>query len=524
MRSRPKKESSPRGSKSRRIRRSCSHSFRNTSWTISSTVAGDGSLTHMRHTRSATSEASGTERRTNSSHCAASAERAQAFARSLTEMRASFIAGDQFTARLTLAMACQTAPLCAVTRERQWISNLCYHPAKRLHTKEREPGMQTHLRPMSLGEILDRTAQLYRTNFILFAGIAAVYAGVLLVINLAQIGVQQLLTHAHMARELPWVTLAFLVLIVPVIIICAGASVAANNRAVAWVNLDQPATIRGAYSSILPRLGRYLWLMTIAAFVIYIPFVVLFTAYFVFLFAYARPQGLFAQGGANASPQAAIVLGLVSVGFAVLAVGALVYAVLMALRYSLAIPASVIEDLPARKALRRSIDLSKGSRGRIFVLGLLISVIQVGLAMVSQIFFLVAMFIAVKHHTQLPVWLQILQQIVGFFTNSFIGPMYATGLTLFYYDQRVRKEGYDIEWMMEAAGMSVPPAVTAAEPGVGAPEQSAPDLASTIWEPKPSVSEPVLSVPVDLSSETWEPKPEPAQQTGQPDPPETPHG
>ena len=40
---------------------------------------------------------------------------------------------------------------------------------------------------------------------------------------------------------------------------------------------------------------------------------------------------------------------------------------------------------------------------------------------------------------------------VAFATNSVIGPMYATGLTLFYYDQRVRKEGYDIERMMEHA-------------------------------------------------------------------------
>jgi hypothetical protein len=48
--------------------------------------------------------------------------------------------------------------------------------------------MQTTLRPMSLGEILDRTAQLYRTNFALLVGIAAVYAGTLLVLNLVQIG------------------------------------------------------------------------------------------------------------------------------------------------------------------------------------------------------------------------------------------------------------------------------------------------------------------------------------------------
>ena len=34
-----------------------------------------------------------------------------------------------------------------------------------------------------------------------------------------------------------------------------------------------------------------------------------------------------------------------------------------------------------------------------------------------------------------------------------IGPIYSIGLTLFYYDQRIRKEGYDIEWMMQAAGL-----------------------------------------------------------------------
>ena len=45
-------------------------------------------------------------------------------------------------------------------------------------------------------------------------------------------------------------------------------------------------------------------------------------------------------------------------------------------------------------------------------------------------------------------------QVAGFLINTFIGPIYSTGLTLFYYDQRVRKEGFDIVWMMEAAGLS----------------------------------------------------------------------
>jgi hypothetical protein len=51
---------------------------------------------------------------------------------------------------------------------------------------------------------------------------------------------------------------------------------------------------------------------------------------------------------------------------------------------------------------------------------------------------------------------QALSQVLGFFTNSFLGPIWAAGITLFYYDQRVRKEGYDIEWMMQAAGLTGP--------------------------------------------------------------------
>jgi uncharacterized membrane protein len=332
--------------------------------------------------------------------------------------------------------------------------------------------MQTTLRPMSLGEILDRTAQLYRTNFALLVGIAAVYAGILLVLNLMQIGVAALLGHLHMTRQLPLVTLAFVVIMVPLIFIFAGAAVAANNRAVAWINLGQPATIRGAYRSILPRLGRYLWLMTMVAFFIYLPFVVIFTGYFIFLFAYARPRGLFAAGG-SANPQAAAVLLVVTLAFFLLSTAALVYAIFMALRYSLAIPASVIENLKARTAIKRSIELTKGSRGRIFILLLLIFVIELGLATITQVFFIVAAFTAARRHATVPVWMQTAQQVVGFVTNSFIGPMYATGLTLFYYDQRVRKEGFDIEWMMEAAGMNAPAPVAEAPPGAALPDSNA---------------------------------------------------
>jgi hypothetical protein len=321
--------------------------------------------------------------------------------------------------------------------------------------------MAVNLRPLSLGEILDRTAQLYRENFILFAGIASVYAGVLLVLNLMQIAMAELLRQFHMARYETFATLGFVILIFPVIVICSGAAMAANNRAVAWVNLGEPATIRGAYRSILPRLGRYLWIMAIAMFFAYLPFVVIYAAFFLLLFAVPGFNGGAAHHqGSSADSYAAILVLMGAIGILVLTFPAMIYAIWMAIRYSLAIPASVVENLKARVAIRRSIELTRGARGRIFVLGLLIAVIQIGLIAITQFPFIMMAFKDVKQHALLPVWVQIAQQFVAFLTTSFIGPMYATGLTLFYYDQRIRKEGFDIEWMMQAAGLTVPaPAV-----------------------------------------------------------------
>ena len=368
--------------------------------------------------------------------------------------------------------------------------------------------METNLRPMSLGEILDRTAQIYRTNFLLFAGIAAVYAGIVLVLNLAQIGITVTLQHMNLGAQVPWVAIAYAIVILPLVFIFSCASIAANNRAVAWVYLGQPATIVGAYRSILPRLGRYLWIMTIMAFFIYGPFVLIMGGYVVVLVAYGGARGMFTPGSANTNPGDIGVLGAFSCLFFIVALGWLVYAVIMVLRYSLAIPAAVVEDIKARSAIRRSIDLSKGSRGRIFLLILLIVAIELGLLFISQIFFFAEMMAAIKNHGVIPVWVQITQQLVGFLTNSFIGPMYATGITLFYYDQRIRKEGFDIERMMEAAGMTAAPPISEAWPAIAAIE---PGIEAAQPEPPPAAP-----------AETIEPAP-PSEPVPDP-PPEHPHG
>ena len=313
--------------------------------------------------------------------------------------------------------------------------------------------METTLRPLTLGEILDRTAELYRSNFPLLAGISSVYGGILLVLSLVQIAAQRGALAMHMKTGLIVVSVAGLLILWLAIFIAGGLAMAANTRAVGWVHLGEPASIGAAYRATLPRTGRYLWLMTITYFRAWIPCVLVYGAYAAVILVYIRPTGLLTPHAAPPAPKTMLIFLASSVVFLFLLVGSLVYGIIMSLRYSLAVPACTVENLKAREAISRSIQLSKGSRGRIFMLGLLALIIQLGLTGLTQGFFLV---VGIKNHGVLPIWMSVVQQFLAFLTNTFVQPIYATGFTLFYYDQRVRKEGYDIERMMHAAGMTKP--------------------------------------------------------------------
>jgi hypothetical protein len=353
--------------------------------------------------------------------------------------------------------------------------------------------METTLRPLSLGEILDRTAELYRRNFLLFAGISSVYAGVLLVLSLIQIGVQQAALSMHLGGGLVVITVIGVVVLWLAMFVSGGLAVAANTRAVGWVHLGEPASIGAAYRAILPRTGRYLWLLTKTYFLAWFPFVLVYGGYIAIILVYVKPKGLMTQHptatAAPADSQTVMILAGATVVFLVLAAVTVVYGILMSLRWSLAVPACTVEGLNARESMRRSAQLSKGSHGRIFMLGLLAVVIQLGLTFITQGFFLV---VGIKHQGVLPVWMSIVQQLLAFLTNTFVGPIYATGFTLFYYDQRVRKEGYDIERMMQNAGM------TQLEPALQVPVAIEP-LVPVAPEP-PALVTPEPSVPADLGS------------------------
>jgi hypothetical protein len=56
-----------------------------------------------------------------------------------------------------------------------------------------------------------------------------------------------------------------------------------------------------------------------------------------------------------------------------------------------------------------------------------------------------------------------------FAAKALTKPIYGIALTVFYFDQRIRKEGFDIEWMMRQAGMLVPPPALELAPKVPTP-------------------------------------------------------
>ena len=316
--------------------------------------------------------------------------------------------------------------------------------------------MHSNLRPLTLGEILDRTAELYRSNFLLLAGISSVYSGLLLVLSLIQIGAQRAFSGMPVNAYLIAGAVVGILLILLLSLVSGGVAVAANTRAVGWLHLGEPATIRTAYRAILPRAGNFVWLITIIYFLAWFPCFLVYAAYAVLLFYYVHTKGLLTPHAAHAMDQtsALILVGASAVFFLLLLVFG-VYGIMMSLRYSLAVPASAVENLRPRAAIRRSVQLSKGSRGRIFMLGLLTLIIQLGLTGITQGVFIV---LELQHKKALPLWMSVLQQVLAFLTNTLVGPIYATGFTLFYYDQRVRKEGFDIEHLMQAAGMELPPA------------------------------------------------------------------
>lgn len=334
--------------------------------------------------------------------------------------------------------------------------------------------MNEILRPSTLGEILDRTAQIYRRNFWLFAGIGALPIGVMIAaaaLALLLISGTAVLVKGGNISDSISIPLAVVVLLVVLSAYFTAAifSMGGLTQAAVSAYRGEKPTIRGALASVRPRFWRYLWYTILQG--LYVAVIPLAVA-----FALAVPL-FFLLSKAREGPDAAVAAGaLVFLVFAI-AFGVIIW---RALGYAVGFPVCVAEQKTAWQSLKRAWQLSQGSRGRIFVMFLLVAALAFAVSMAASIpFLIVVAFLAPSGDGTGPsttfIVAEIARIVVDFTVQALLAPVSWIALVLFYFDQRIRKEGFDIEWMMQQAGLIpqqagiIPDAYSGSTPIIAAP-------------------------------------------------------
>jgi hypothetical protein len=258
--------------------------------------------------------------------------------------------------------------------------------------------MTTALRPLSTGELLDRTFSLYRSYFGLFVGIFALPH--LVVLAFQCVGVTIVSPGNQFSLLTSFWTLGTVILS----LIVSAASQAATVVAVSHVHLGRPASVGDSFSRVKDQIFPVIGLSLAVGFL----------------------SGL-----------AAILL--------------IVPGILLLLKWSLAVPAKVLEGLNVGDSMSRSSELTSGNRGRIFVIWFLFFVLSVGVSMLLQ--WPIGLMAGAGSRTALrqstPIW-QVASLGATFISECLVGPLATIAFSLVYYDERVRKEAFDLQLMMAA--------------------------------------------------------------------------
>jgi hypothetical protein len=328
--------------------------------------------------------------------------------------------------------------------------------------------MTATLHPMNLGEILDKTFQIYRAKFLVFAGIAALPALATAAVQFTSyflwgtypqgwLDVGFGLTTAELGSKLGFYhfSLFFQLLIWPCI--AYGTSLSYSSE---LSTLTLRSALRAGFVGWRGLLGLAALLLL---FTLLVPEVICSAVFLAFTYVCSEVLKFNANQMdivlTPATPLACIA-GWVGIGW-------------MSAMLGCTIPGRTIEALPVIKSIRRGWRLSKGSRARILIAWLMPAIVGwVLVFIVSRVITLlmpscasdpssiiqyqskaIGAFMESSGWCASPFsaeWLRIVSEAAIY---TVLGPIYPIAVTLFYYDQRIRLEGYDIECMMKAAGL-----------------------------------------------------------------------
>lgn len=302
------------------------------------------------------------------------------------------------------------------------------------------------LRPLSVGEILDRTFTLYRNHFWLFVSITAFPAAINLPMNLfifKGLGVSvPFLTRPALPNP---AAIAVLYLVVfPLFYIAYSVGLGATTNAVSEVYLGHAATMRSSYRRVFRKFWRLMGLIFVVGCILS---AAMFAIFFVVIIIVAGAAAAGRMSGA-ASPVIVMVLAF---GAMIVAMAVMIF---VAMLFAVTIPVLLVENQHVGGALQRSIHLTKGKRWQIFLGVLLTLLLSYVAAIVFQgPFYLLAVFAAHKGGA-LPLWLLFMISLSAAMGSAVSSPLFMIVLVLFYYDARIRKEAFDLQHMM--ASMAPP--------------------------------------------------------------------
>jgi hypothetical protein len=258
------------------------------------------------------------------------------------------------------------------------------------------------LRPLSTGEILDRTFTLYRQHFLFFIGLAAIPRLPTIIGNVFQ--TQWLAEPEVGIYTTVSVTAVIYVLALVGYLISQGATV----LGVSEVYLGRSTTIAESLRLAVNRIGA------------------LFGASVLSLLAIAG-------------------------GFILLFVPGMI----AACRLFVCVPAVVIEKQGPLDSFSRSLELTKGYAMRAFLIGLLYFVILAGFSAMVSVPLALSILQNNGNLALMKGWL-LAAALLSAALNILLTPVLLIATSVYYYDLRVRKEAFDLHFMMDATPAALP--------------------------------------------------------------------
>jgi hypothetical protein len=269
------------------------------------------------------------------------------------------------------------------------------------------------LRPMSLGEVLDRTFKLYKNHFWLFVGINTLPSGVLLMLRVANSAWQT----SHVASgQFP-----------------GGNATFSPNALLAGVAAG---------------FGFFLVYLALQG---YAQAATVFAVSELYLGGTAGVRESYGRVGAKAFR----VLVIFILIWIVVVVGCLLFVIpgiILGCRAAVSVPAAMLEDAKSVRSIERSMQLTKGHAIEIFVILLMVVALSYVVTLLLQFPFMIFAINAARTHQTLSLGMLFLMNLSAFVSEVLIWPIGAIALSLMYYNLRVRKEAFDIQHLMATLG------------------------------------------------------------------------